>query len=116
MINLQQINYVLFLYNYVNLVNQLMTPLFWPTFRVIRELPSCRKEVCVLTSSRRLSQRPQGLSSRISLSSSESSPLSLGDLRSLSMLLPPDITPFSQHHKNKRDHRTVNLYFTDVFT
>lgn len=38
------------------------------------------------TSSRRLSHRPQGLSSRISLSSSESSPLSRGDLCSGSVL------------------------------
>lgn len=41
----------------------------------------------VLTSSFRLSHRPHGLSSRISLSSSESSPLSLGDLCSDSLLL-----------------------------
>lgn len=40
-----------------------------------------------LTSSFRLSHRPHGLSSKISLSSSESSPLSLGDLCSASLLL-----------------------------
>lgn len=40
-----------------------------------------------LTSSFRFSHRPHGLSSRISLSSSESSPLSLGDLCSDSLLL-----------------------------
>lgn len=40
-----------------------------------------------LTSSFRFSQRPHGLSSKISLSSSESSPLSLGDLCSDSLLL-----------------------------
>lgn len=66
----------------------------------------------VLTSSRRFSHRPQGLSSRISLSSSESSPLSLGDLRSLSMLLPPDITTTNLHHNYERK---VNKYLTDVF-
>lgn len=43
-----------------------------------------RRNEC--TSSRRLSHRPQGLSSRISLSSSESSPLSRGDLCSGSVL------------------------------
>lgn len=44
-----------------------------------------------LTSSLRFSHRPHGLSSRISLSSSESSPLSLGDLCSDSLLL--DLLP-----------------------
>lgn len=44
-----------------------------------------------LTSSLRFSHRPHGLSSRISLSSSESSPLSLGDLCSESLLL--DLLP-----------------------
>lgn len=45
----------------------------------------CIRETDVIradTSSRRFSHLPQGLSSRISLSSSESSPLSRGDLRS----------------------------------
>lgn len=41
----------------------------------------------LLTSSFRFSHRPHGLSSKISLSSSESSPLSLGDLCSDSLLL-----------------------------
>lgn len=49
-----------------------------------------------LTSSFRLSHLPHGLSSKISLSSSESSPLSLGDLCSASLLLDrlPGMTKF----------------------
>lgn len=78
-----------------NLVNQLTTYLC----PVLDSTPkTCSKEMDLLTSSRRLSQRPHGLSSRISLSSSESSPLSRGDFRSLSILLPPDITPVCHYN------------------
>lgn len=69
--------------------------------------------VCTLTSSRRFSQRPHGLSSKISLSSSESSPLSRGDLRSLSIFLPPDIT--IQKYLSKNIIQTYN-YTMKLFT
>lgn len=56
-----------------------------------------------LTSSRRFTHRPHGLSSNISLSSSESSPLSLGDLRisvSLLLLRLPGMSKPTKQEKN----------------
>lgn len=61
-----------------------------------------------LTSSFRLSHRPHGLSSRISLSSSESSPLSLGDLCSDSLLL--DLLPGMAMAKTQRTKFCYSSY------
>lgn len=65
-----------------------------------------------LTSSRRFNHLPQGLSSNISLSSSESSPLSLGDLCSVSLFIwLPDITnvTISTVRWNPRTARPVRV-------
>lgn len=62
-----------------------------------------------LTSSFRFSHRPHGLSSRISLSSSESSPLSLGDLCSDSLLL--DLLPGMAMAETQRTQLLLFLCF-----
>lgn len=74
-----------------------------------------KERLLSLTSSLRFSHLPHGLSSKISLSSSESSPLSRGDLRSFSKLLPPDITPVYQHHNVNRTTTQLN-YITPEFS
>lgn len=63
------------------------------------------------TSSRRLSHLPQGLSSRISLSSSESSPLSRGDLLSGSRRL-SGIAKFPLNTFFSKNHALHTLIFT----